>query len=195
MQGQLAIVSGPRGSGKTMLCLRLIELARQRGLDCAGIMSPARFREGRKVGIDALDVRSGERRSLAEADQLPGDLRTAAFRFDTGAVKWGAAILDTACPCDVLMVDELGPLELERGQGWVNALAVLRSGQWKLAIVVVRPALVEVFRKVMNSVPSVFVTESVFDLADLRSEGMPDQRFIHRFIQWLGACASLPQTD
>ena len=70
MQRQLAIVSGPRGSGKTMLCLRLIELARQRGLGCAGIISLARFREGHKVGIDALDVRSGERRLLAEADQL-----------------------------------------------------------------------------------------------------------------------------
>ncbi len=149
MERQLVIVSGPRGSGKTTACLRLIERARQRGLNCAGLISPARFQAGRKVGIDVLDVRSGERRALAEADQLPGGLRTLAFRFDPSAVVWGADHLNTACPCDVLVVDELGPLELERGQGWVNALDVLRDGQFRLAVIVVRPELVSIFQQTL----------------------------------------------
>jgi len=164
MPRQLAIVSGPRGGGKTTLCRRLLELARQRGLDCAGIISPARIEGGRRVGIDLLDVRSGECRPLAEADGLPGELRTAAFRFDPGAVEWGAGLLNAACPCDVLIVDELGPLELERGQGWANALDVLRNGSFKLAVVVVRPALVSVFRQSMSGVPSLSEAELLFAL-------------------------------
>jgi nucleoside-triphosphatase THEP1 len=164
MPKQLAIVSGPRGGGKTTLCRRLLELAHQRGLDCAGIISPARFEGGRRVGIDLLDVRSGECRPLAKADSLPGELRTAAFRFDTGAVEWGTELLNAACPCDVLIVDELGPLELERGQGWTNALDVLRNGQFKLAVVVVRPALVSVFRQSMSGVPSLSEAELLFAL-------------------------------
>ena len=164
MPRQLAIVSGPRGGGKTTLCRRLLELARQRGLDCAGIISPAHFEGGRKVGIDLLDARSGERRPLAKADGLPGELRTVAFRFDPGAVEWGVGLLNAACPCDVLIVDELGPLELERGQGWTNALDVLRNGLFKLAVVVVRPALVSVFRQSMSGVPSLSEAELLFAL-------------------------------
>jgi len=33
-----------------------------------------------------------------------------------------------------------------RGQGWVNALDVLRSGRFRLAVAVVRPALLDTFR-------------------------------------------------
>jgi nucleoside-triphosphatase THEP1 len=167
-KGHLVILSGLRGSGKTTACLRLIERARQRGLNCAGIISPARFQDGRKVGIDVLDVGTGERRALAEADQLPGELRTTAFRFDTRAVEWGADRLNVACPCDVLIVDELGPLELERGQGWVNVLDVLRDGEFKLAVVVVRPELVPVFQRALPDVLlPVFRLESLENQLDI----------------------------
>lgn len=163
MGRQLVIVSGPRGSGKTTACLRLIERARRREVNCAGIVSPARFQAGRKVGIDVLDVRSGERRALAEADQLPGELRTLAFRFDPNAVAWGAEHLNTACPCDILIVDELGPLELGRSQGWVNALDVLRNGKFKLAVIVVRPELVPIFKQILPDASALIIEAGSFE--------------------------------
>jgi nucleoside-triphosphatase THEP1 len=150
MSGHIVILSGPPGSGKTTACRQLAALARQRGLDCAGLVCPARFHESRKVGIDVLDLRTGESRPLAEADQLPAALRTGAYRFDAEAVAWGAAVLDAACPCDLLVVDEIGPLELERGLGWANALNVLCDGQFGLAVVVVRPGLLDVFHIMMG---------------------------------------------
>jgi len=153
MPRHIAILSGSRGSGKTTTCQRLIDLACQRGLDCAGILSPARFEGTRKVGIDLLDVRSGQSRPLAEADSQPGELRTMAYRFDLEAIQWGVKLLEAACPCDVLIVDELGPLELERGQGWANALDVLRRGPFRLAVVVVRPALLDTFHRTLRNEP------------------------------------------
>ena len=47
-----------------------------------------------------------------------------------------------ALPCDLLVVDELGPLELERGVGWTAALGLLQQSGFALAVVVVRPGLV-----------------------------------------------------
>lgn len=43
---------------------------------------------------------------------------------------------------DYLVVDELGPLELERGEGLTNAVELLKSGEIKKALVVVRPHLI-----------------------------------------------------
>ena len=164
-RGRIAVLTGPLGSGKTATCLKLADLARQRGLDCAGIISPARFKGGVKVGIDALDVRTGQHRPLAEADDSPSDLCTARYRFDADAMAWGAAILALACPCDVLIVDEIGPLELERGQGWANGLSTLRAGQFGLAVVVVRPSLVDAFRATVGDMSLSLFTPPFTDVA------------------------------
>jgi nucleoside-triphosphatase THEP1 len=158
MPKHIAILTGPFGCGKTTTCRQLADLARQHGLDCAGIVCPARFDGGRKVGIDLLNLRTGECRPLAEADDQPSALRTTQYRFGADVMTWGATILDTACPGDVLIVDEIGPLELERGLGWVNALKVLREEQFDLAVVVVRPSLVDVFRAAMGDVPLSLLT-------------------------------------
>ena len=64
-------------------------------------------------------------------------------RFDPAAVAWGVALLDAACPCDILIIDEIGPLEMDRGEGWANALEVLRRGRYRLAVAAVRPSLVD----------------------------------------------------
>lgn len=151
MDNHIVILTGLSGSGKTTACREGIALAQRQGLDCAGILCPARFEVGRKTGIDLLDVRTGERHPLAEVDDLPADLRIGPFRFDTQVMSWGKDILNTACPCDLLIVDEIGPLELERGQGWVNALEVLRTGCFGVAVVTLRPSLVETFRNVMKA--------------------------------------------
>ena len=64
------------------------------------------------------------------------------WRFDAGTLAWGRQLLASATPCDVLVIDEIGPLELLRDEGWPNALEVLRQGGYTLAVVGVRRALV-----------------------------------------------------
>jgi nucleoside-triphosphatase THEP1 len=162
MEKHITILTGPLGSGKTSACRQLADVARQHGLDCAGVVCPARFDGAHKVGIDLLNLRTGECRLLAVADKQPSELRTTRYRFDVDGMAWGASILDTACPCDVLIVDEIGPVELERGQGWVNALKILREGQFDLAVVVVRPGLVDAFRAAMGDVPLSLFTSPFF---------------------------------
>jgi nucleoside-triphosphatase THEP1 len=150
---RLFVLTGPPGSGKTTICRKWIALAQQQGLDCAGILCPARFEGEHKIGIDLLDVRTGERCPLAYVDDQPADLRIGPFRFDRQAMDRAKGILDAAVPCQVLVVDEIGPLELERGQGWVNALDVLCAGRFDAAVAVVRPRLVEAFCGAMGDLP------------------------------------------
>jgi len=89
-----------------------------------------------------LDVRSGLARQLTlEPGGSPAVIQ-GRFRLDPKVLLWGDDVLAHVTPCDLLVVDELGPLELERGWGWQQAFTVLHEGNFALAIVVVRPELV-----------------------------------------------------
>jgi len=144
---RVVLLTGERGVGKTHLCQQVVGQARKSGYSCAGVLSPAIISEGEKVGIDLVDAATGEERLLAEADNAGGEVRWGRYRFVRATLEWGAELLRGATPCDLLVVDELGPLELKLGQGLVAALDVLDEGAFSLALVVVRPELVESMRE------------------------------------------------
>jgi nucleoside-triphosphatase THEP1 len=143
----IILLTGDRSSGKTTVCQRWAHQARAAGWDVAGLLSPAVFDKGRKVAIDALDLRSGERRRLAQlrtAVEAVEELCTPAWCFDTATIAWGNQVLASAIPCDLLIVDELGSLELERNQGWTAGIAAVSTKRYRQAWVVVRRELLTV---------------------------------------------------
>jgi nucleoside-triphosphatase THEP1 len=99
-----------------------------------------------------LDVQSGQKRCLTLP---PDDPRAAAsvvqgrFRFDPAVLAWGNEAIARAAAGhpDLLVVDELGPLELARGAGWAAALTVLQRPDYQAALVVVRPELIEAVQR------------------------------------------------
>ncbi len=144
--GKIVLLTGERKIGKTNLCQRVVEEAQQRGFSCTGVLSPALFDGKEKVGISLVDVASGEERPLASADDVSHGVRWGRYSFVPSSLAWAGDLLAKATPCDLLVVDELGPLELELGQGLVRALDVLVQGGFSLALVVVRPALLDEVR-------------------------------------------------
>ncbi len=144
---RLWIVTGPRGVGKTTFCRLLAGHARMAGWDVAGLLSPAIIEDGLKTGILAEDLRTCEQRPLASAaPHPPFDLQLGNWFFDRASIDWGNRVLVTCLPCDLLIVDELGPLEFLRDAGWASALAVLRQPNYRLGLVVIRPELQETAR-------------------------------------------------
>jgi nucleoside-triphosphatase THEP1 len=120
---------------------------RAAGRNVAGVLSPAVFEGGIKVGIDALNLRGGECRRLAvlrNPEQAAGDMpATRQWLFSPTALAWGDDVLACATPCGLLVVDELGPLEFERGEGWLSGLVALDGRAYDLALAVIRPELLE----------------------------------------------------
>ncbi|MGC8633543.1 MAG: nucleoside-triphosphatase [Candidatus Limnocylindrales bacterium] len=162
----LVLLTGAPGSGKTTACARLADQAERRGRTCEGLLSPARFSRGRKSGIDVVELRTGVRRRLAEVAACttgPSDLAqgpaAGRYQFHAGALAWAARRLNEIGACDVLIVDEIGPLELERGEGWANAIQVLRAGHYRLAVATVRPALVQSLRAALGDLPGTALVE------------------------------------
>jgi hypothetical protein len=116
--------------------------------DRSGVLSPAVFAQGAKIGIDAIDRRTDERRRLADRfDPSHHGPSTQRWSFHADAIDWGNTVLRSAAPCDVLIVDELGTLEFDRGEGWLAGLAALDAGAYRLGVVVIRPELLDVARR------------------------------------------------
>lgn len=144
-KANIILVSGKIENGKTTLCLKLLESLSVANLKMKGVICPPVFEDGIKTGIDLLNVATHELRHLATLRNTATEgIFTEKWRFNKDVLEWGDAILQTAVPCDLLFIDELGPLELERREGWQSGLRAVNSRCYSTAIVVVRPSLLKI---------------------------------------------------
>ncbi len=147
--GNLWILSGSRGSGKTTLCQRLATEARALDWDVAGVLSPAIFDGSERTGLEALDLRRGESRQFARrsGNGQGNPSAQGGWVYDQIALAWGNEVLAKAVPCDMLVVDEMGPLEFEAERGWSAGLKAVDSRAYRVGLVTIRPELLAAARK------------------------------------------------
>ena len=139
---QLILLTGLKGIGKTTWCLKLIKIAKEQGIVVEGIVSPGVFSDGKKSSIEILDVHSGERRLFATLNLGKKQaISTPRWSFDSKSITWANEILKRSTENALLIIDEIGPLELLRHEGFVEGLSRIDSRDFQLAIVVVRPSL------------------------------------------------------
>lgn len=143
------LLTAPSGAGKTTFCRALADQARAEGWDVAGILCPPVFDAGVKTGILVQDLRTNETQHLAIAastlnlEPSTFNIPLGQWLFSPAPLAWGNQVLQTTLPCDLLIIDELGPLEFFRGAGWQTALEILPRGEYKAAVVIVRPGLLQ----------------------------------------------------
>ena len=151
------LLTGERQAGKTAVCKQVAELARGLGYQPAGLLSPALLgEEGFPVAYQALMIADGEGWLLARADTDLGGPRTTRYSFDADVLSWAVAKLREAISqgCDLLIVDEIGPLELEQGTGLAPILSDLSAAdRLPPLLLVVRPELVGQLRKQLPDIP------------------------------------------
>lgn len=137
------LITGPQGSGKTSLLLALAEELRAKGKVPGGFAAPVVLEGGERIGYDLLDLETGERVVLARKNLAPTGIRTGPFTFAPAGIAFGEQALASASThgCDVVAVDEIGPLELA-GKGWSRAMDTLLPAASTL-LLVVRPDLAQ----------------------------------------------------
>jgi nucleoside-triphosphatase THEP1 len=174
---RLALVTGDIGVGKTTVVGRVVALARARGYVCAGLWSPAYVADGRKAGIEAVDLSSGERRLLAQVTATRVGERVGRYTFDLAVIAWANEVLASAVAVrpDLLVVDEIGPLELERGSGLAPVLEPLAAGCIPRALIVVRAWLLDALRARLRGIRS-----ATFAVDMETRESVPEQ-----VVNWL----------
>lgn len=159
-RGATVLVSGTRRAGKTTLLLAIRDAAHAAGLTVGGMLSIGRFEGSEKIGIDVMDAGSGARQPLATYAVEPnGPIRTGRYTFDPAGIAAGLDFARAGQGTDLFIVDELGPLELARGEGWAPVLPLIRARQFGAALVVVRPELLDAARAALDLPPDAPVIE------------------------------------
>lgn len=142
--GKLLILTGEKGSGKSSFCTRLALAAQQRGFVVDGLVTIGVIENGDKKALKLVNLRTKEERFLATSSTKQiNPLATENWQFDSLAFQWGNEALKHNPKGHILILDEFGPLELERGVGLTAGIEIVSSRSYPLSIIVVRPSLLE----------------------------------------------------
>ena len=158
----IGLLTGPVGVGKTTVAERVAGLARRRGLVCGGLLAPAMMNGcGQKAGIWGHDLLSGKRRILARTDRELGGPAVGPYSFDGEALAWATGVVENAIGrCDLLIVDEIGKLELWRNAGLAPILPRLAAGEAERSLVLIREFLLGELQERLGSVEQVSIEVS-----------------------------------
>jgi len=134
------VITGPIGSGKTRTATFLAGELRANYTTVGGIVSPRVLEYGLTTGYMVRDLLTGEERQLCTEN--PPGIRFRRFYFSPTALEFAnAAVARAGRETEVVIVDEVGPLELG-GSGMAPGVRqALRGGAF--LIMCVRPWLVE----------------------------------------------------
>jgi len=143
---ELTLLTGKVDSGKTTWCVSF----NKANPDCDGVLLRKIYRAGRRIGYDAVRVASGEtlpfsRLKGAEPPNWHPAECVGPFSVSAegkqAANRWLLEALGS--PARDLIVDEIGPLELEGGGLAEAVMAVLQDDASRSLILVVRRSCLE----------------------------------------------------
>lgn len=110
---RILLLTGSPGVGKSTTLLRAVEILKNRGYRVGGIITREVREKGSRVGFELIDLTSNRRGWLAHVKQKTGP-RLGKYRVNLEDLNsiGVSAILEAVEKCDIIAVDEIGPMEL-----------------------------------------------------------------------------------
>ncbi len=110
---RLLFVTGRSGIGKTTVLLNVAEGLKAKGYRVGGMIGKEVRREGRRVGFEIVDFGTGVKGWLAHVEQRVGpQVGKYTVNLETLDSIGANAVLDASKNADVVIIDEIGPMEL-----------------------------------------------------------------------------------
>lgn len=164
------LVAGEPGSGKTTWCREYIDRQRKSGSSVGGILCPAIEQQGQRVGSNALDLLTGQEVPFARLSghgSFKGGEKIGDYTISTDGISFACGAIRRAVEnrCNLVVIDEVGPLELS-GKGLMPAVESALASAANL-LVVVRSSLREALQKRFPEYEFVVIA----DLTRSRSNG------------------------
>lgn len=136
-------LTGEVNSGKTDILSCWIKEYHKKNLGVCGILAPAVWAQGRKIAYNLIDVFTGETKMWSSTTLINDAEKWGRFWFSREALHFGEiALRRIDDQCDIGILDEVGPLELEN-RGWAFSLRELLTRSPKNMIIVIRSSLVQ----------------------------------------------------
>lgn len=149
----VVIVTGAIGIGKTTVCEKVIKIAQMYGYSCGGIITY----KTRDEDIVIKNIRTGTTSDFASTSNIYDGPRTQKYFFNPEGIEFGIQAIEKGISSDVLVVDEIGQLELS-GEGFTNVIEQINSCKIKNCILVIRKTLLSDFLPRLGVRTSVFET-------------------------------------
>lgn len=113
MPKRVLLLTGSPGVGKTTLLLKVVDALKAKGYRVGGMVSREVRMGGTRIGFEIIDLASGKRGWLAHVNQKTGPQvgKYCVNLADLDCVGT-EAILKAIGECDVVAIDEIGPMEL-----------------------------------------------------------------------------------
>ena len=146
------VLTGKIGIGKTHICKKLVEQTKKvHAFSCSGIITHQE-KQGKPSNLLIEDLSTGERRVFAyrkpvNTQEIVKGIPFCDFIFDRSTIEFAKEALHK--PGDLLIIDEIGYLEME-GKGITNAISAFQSNQNKHSILVVRYELKDTISAMLN---------------------------------------------
>jgi len=130
------LVTGRPGIGKTTCVMRTVDILRARGVDAGGMVTLEVRREGARIGFKIVDLATGEEAWLARVG-APGRIRVGRYTvLLENLEEVGVGAIRRAIEgADVVVIDEIGPMELKSRKFREAAWEALESPKPVLATI------------------------------------------------------------
>jgi nucleoside-triphosphatase len=130
------LITGPPGVGKSTAVSRVVLKLKSAGVIVGGFSTTERRSGGTRVGFEVEDLTTGRRGELASVASKFGP-RVGRYRVNlTDLAKVGAAGLEAAAvSSELIVIDEVGPMELVSPEFRRGVARCIESGKPVLAVV------------------------------------------------------------
>ena len=136
MQKRILLITGSPGIGKTTLIIKVVDALKAKGVSVGGMISQEAREDGTRVGFEILDLTNSKHGWLAHINQKNGP-HVGKYHVNIEDLeKIGAkAIVDAVGKCEVLVIDEIGPMEFFSQKFKQAVMEALESPKLVLAVI------------------------------------------------------------
>lgn len=136
MRKRVLLLTGNPSVGKTTVLLKTINALKEKGYCVGGMISREAREKGMRVGFEIMDFNSGKSGWLAHVKQKSGP-QVGKYRVNRENLDHigSLAITYAVANCDIIAIDEIGPMELFSEKFKESTRKALESRKPVLAIV------------------------------------------------------------
>jgi len=163
---EIVIITGDIHQGKTSVAQSVVSMLIEKGIRIGGFLAIGKDIDGVRTGFSIKEIDSGETMLLCSIEEDENSVKTGHYYFNEAAMKWGDTILapENLDSKELVVVDELGPLELE-GKGWSAAIEKVCEQKSLPHLWIVRKSIVGKIARKWN-VGNIYVFDIAVDTPD-----------------------------